>query len=67
MNQQDLFIPRKLRFAGIFIIVGLIIEALSLLWNHPLSFLAFVSVGGILLILGVIIYLLALVSRNPTP
>ena len=64
MNQQNVYISKKLRIAGILIILGLIIEALSLLWNHPLSFLAFVSVGGMMLVLGVLTYLLALVSRD---
>jgi hypothetical protein len=64
MNQQNVYISKKLRIAGIFIMLGLIIEALSLLWNHPLSFLAFVSVGGMMLVLGVLTYLLALVSRD---
>jgi hypothetical protein len=66
MSQQGTYISKKLRVAGIFIILGLLIEALSLLWNHPLSFLAFVSVGGALLVFGVLIYLLALLSRNIT-
>lgn len=64
MSQQDTHISKKLRIAGIFVILGLVVEALSLLWNHPLSFLAFVSVGGVLLVFGVIIYLIALLSRD---
>lgn len=64
MSQQDVTISKKLRLAGIFIILGLIVEGLSLLWNHPLSFLAFLCIGGIFLLLGIVIYLLALVSRT---
>jgi predicted membrane channel-forming protein YqfA (hemolysin III family) len=64
MNQQDATISKKLRIAGIFIILGLIIESLSLLWNHPLSFLAFLCVGGLFLVVGILFYLLALVSRT---
>jgi hypothetical protein len=64
MNQQDGTISKKLRVAGVLIILGLMVEGFSLLWNHPLSFLAFLCVGGVLLALGVLIYLLALVSRT---
>jgi hypothetical protein len=66
MNQPYPSISKRIRASGILIILGLLIEALSLFWNHPLAFLAFVSVGGILLVLGVLIYLLALVSRDLT-
>lgn len=53
---------KKLRLAGFFIIFGLLIQAVSLLWNHPLSFIAFVTLGGLFLGLGIILYLLALVN-----
>lgn len=61
MNQQ-IHISKKLRAAGILIILGLVTEAVSLLWNHPLSFLAFLCIGGLFLVVGVLVYLLALVS-----
>ncbi len=64
MTQQDGYISKKLRIAGIFIILGLMVEGFSLLWNHPLSFLAFLCVGGLFLAVGIVIYLLALVSRT---
>ena len=63
MNQQ-VYISKKLRMAGILIILGLVVEGFSLLWNHPLSFLAFLCIGGVFLALGIVIYLLALVSRT---
>ena len=62
MNQQ-IYISKKLRVAGILVILGLAVEGFSLLWNHPLSFLAFLCIGGVFLALGIVIYLLALVSR----
>jgi hypothetical protein len=39
-----------------------VVEAVSLAWNHPLSFIAFVGIGGLLLFLGIVVYLMALVS-----
>lgn len=59
---QSEFMSKRLRIAGVLIVVGLIVEALSLIWNHPLSFVAFLGVGGFLLFLGVVVYLTALVS-----
>jgi len=58
----DDFISRRLRIAGVLIVLGLIVEALSLIWNHPLSFVAFLGIGGLLLFLGIVVYLTALVS-----
>jgi hypothetical protein len=58
----DDFISRRLRIAGVLVVLGLIVEALSLIWNHPLSFVAFLGIGGLLLFLGIGVYLTALVS-----
>jgi hypothetical protein len=58
----DDFVSRRLRIAGVFIVLGLIVEGISLIWNHPLSFVAFLGVGGLLLFLGIVVYLTALVS-----
>jgi uncharacterized membrane protein len=53
---------KRLRSAGILLIAGLLVEAFSLLWNHPLSFIAFATVGLFLIICGVIIYLVSLLQ-----
>ena len=58
----DEFVSKKLRIAGVLIVVGLLVEGLSLGWNHPLSFIAFLGIGGLLMFLGIAIYLIALVS-----
>ena len=39
---------RKLRLSGILLILGLVVEALSLCWNNALSFMSFVVIGGAL-------------------
>jgi len=54
-------ISRKLRIAGILVILGLIVEIISLVWNHPLSFMAFLLVGGLFLAAGMVTYVLDLV------
>ena len=54
-------------FQELFIILGLVVQALSLLWNHPLSFIAFVTLGGLLLAIGIVLYLLTVVNMAASP
>jgi hypothetical protein len=58
---------RRLRTSGILIVLGLLVEALSLIRIHPLAFLGFMLVGGGLLLLGIAIYLYSLVSLPSSP
>ena len=55
---------RRLQLSGILLILGLLVEALCLLWTRPLAFVLFLSVGGLLLGLGILVFLFSLVSRN---
>jgi hypothetical protein len=55
-------IERRIQVAGIILIVGLLIEALCLLWARPISFVIFVAVGGLFLFAGVVVFLFSLVS-----
>jgi small-conductance mechanosensitive channel len=65
-QSSEQFMSSRLRLAGIFIIAGILAQGLSLVWNHPLSFLAFLGIGGLAVFAGIIIYLFALVSpRKP--
>jgi hypothetical protein len=61
------FITRRLRLAGTLIVIGGLVEALTLVWNHPLSFLAFAGIGALAMVIGVAVYLLALVSPGHKP
>jgi hypothetical protein len=58
---------RRLRISGTLIVLGLLVEALSLLRIHPLAFLGFMFVGGGFLIVGITIYLYSLVSVAEPP
>jgi hypothetical protein len=58
---------RRLRISGTLIVLGLLVEALSLVRIHPLAFLGFMFVGGGFLILGITIYLYSLVSVAEPP
>jgi len=55
---------RRLQFSGIFLILGLLVEALCLLWTRPIAFVLFLGVGGLLLGLGILVFLFSLVSKN---
>ena len=67
MQTQTDPIYGKLRISGAFIILGLMVQALSLLWNHPLSFIAFVILGGLFQVIGIALYLLTLVNMAESP
>jgi hypothetical protein len=58
---------RRLRISGVLIILGLIVEAFSLIWVHALSFIVFALIGGALIALGILLYLYSLVSVTQPP
>lgn len=55
-------LERRLRIAGTFVILGLLVELISLLWSHPLAFILFIAAGGLLVAAGILVYLYSLVS-----
>jgi hypothetical protein len=61
---QEEFITKRVRIAGVFVLLGLVVEGLSLMWNHPLSFVAFLGIGGLLLAAGIVTYLFMLLSAG---
>ena len=67
MKLRLIGIPRFLQVSSGLIILGLLVELVSLLWFHPLSFLLFVFVGATLIGLGIIVYLASLVFAVAPP
>jgi hypothetical protein len=57
---------RTLRISGVLLILGLLVEALSLRWNTALSFLSFMIAGGFFFVVGILVYLYSLVSQPTT-
>jgi polyferredoxin len=55
-------LQRKLKTAAYLLIAGLAVEAITLLWVHPSSFLLFMIAGGILVLAGIATYLRAIVT-----
>ena len=56
---------RHVRLAGTLLILGLIVEGLSLCWNTAASFLLFMVLGGVFLVGGILIYVYSLFSGPP--
>jgi len=59
-------IERRIRWAGMLIVAGLILQMLTLLWTHPLAFVCFLLVGCPLVAAGILAYLYALAARDPS-
>ncbi|MGC1485903.1 MAG: hypothetical protein WA789_19085, partial [Candidatus Acidiferrum sp.] len=62
---QGYSIDQRLRISGILVILGLLIEALCLMWSRPIAFVVLVVVGGTLIGAGVLFFLYSLVSGAP--
>jgi hypothetical protein len=57
-------LEKRLQFAGIFLIAGLLVEALCLFWAIPIAFVVFAMLGGFLMFIGLAIYLYSLASKT---
>ena len=64
MSPSNPRLERRLRLAGLLIIMGLLVELLSLWRIHPFAFLAFMFLGGGFLLGGFAVYLHALISMS---
>jgi hypothetical protein len=65
MKLSALGIRRLLQVSSALVIAGLLLEIVSLLWFHPLSFVLFAFVAVILIGLGILVYLVSLVFVAP--
>jgi uncharacterized membrane protein YczE len=60
-------LEKRLKIAATLIILGLLVEAICLLWARPLAFLVFVGIGMLLMFAGVAFYLISLVTIGAGP
>jgi len=67
MKLHVIGIQRFLQVSSSLIILGLLVEIVSLLWFHPLSFVLFIFAGAILIALGILVYLGSLVFAISPP
>ena len=65
MKISEIGIRRLLQVSSGLVIVGLLLEIVSLLWFHPLSFVLFAFVAAALIGLGILVYLVSLVCVAP--
>jgi hypothetical protein len=61
MKLSAIGIRRLFQVSSAFVIIGLLIEIVSLLWFHPLSFVLFAFVAAGLIGAGILVYLASLV------
>ena len=62
MDENTSRLQRRLKIAAYLLIAGLVIEAITLYWTSPLSFMLFIGASGTLVALGIIVYLIAIVA-----
>jgi hypothetical protein len=67
MKLSSIGIRRLLQASSALVILGLLLEIVSLLWFHPLSFVLFAFVAVTLIGLGVLVYLVTLVFGATPP
>ena len=60
-------LERRQQVAGVFIVLGLVIEELCLIWSTPIAFVIFVAIGGLLMFAGIVLFLYSLVFNLEAP
>lgn len=64
---KNIRIDIALRISGVLLILGILVEIVSLMWEKPLAFLLFVGVGGLLTASGLAVYLYSLLPPRESP
>jgi hypothetical protein len=67
MKLTEIRMRRLLQVSSSLVVVGLLLEVVSLLWFHPLSFVLFAFLAVALIGLGILVYLVSLVFALPPP
>lgn len=62
MNEELTPLEKRLRLASGLVLAGLIVEALTIEWHHPVAFMVFLMPGALLLFVGIVVFLISLVS-----
>ena len=56
---------RLLRIAGFLLIAGLVVETVTLIWAHPITFMLYLGLGGLLTAAGIVFYFISLTRHQP--
>jgi hypothetical protein len=59
-------IERRIRYSGILIAAGLIIQLISFIWVQPLAFMAFIVISSPLVGIGILLFLHSLIANRPS-
>ncbi len=62
-----LLIESRIRWAGILIAAGLVIQLITFIWFGPLPFMAFILMSCPLVAIGILIYLYSLLATQSSP
>ncbi len=62
MNEEVLQL--RLRVSALLVMIGLVVEMVSLTWRHPTAFIVFALVGGSAMMAGMIMFMWTIVSRR---
>ena len=57
---------RRIRWSGMLIAAGLVIQMLSLIPIHPLAFMGFLLIGCPIVAAGILLFLYSIVSQSHT-
>ena len=60
-------IERRIRWAGVLIGAGLVVQLITFFFIHPLAFITFLGLGCPLVAAGIVIYLYTLLESAPSP
>jgi hypothetical protein len=67
MKLSKIGMQRLLQVSSALVILGLIVELVTILWSHPLSFVLFAFVAALLIGLGILVFLVSLAFVAPPP
>jgi len=59
-------IEKRIRWSGLLVVAGLVIQIFTMFWTHPLAFMCFILVGCPLVAAGMVLYLFSLVTHHST-
>ncbi len=55
-------LANRLRISAALVLLGLVVELVSLTWRHPISFIVFVAVGGLAMAAGILFFFYSIVT-----
>jgi hypothetical protein len=57
-------IEKRIRWSGLLVVTGLLVQLMTMSWSHPLAFMAFLVIGCPITLAGVLLYLFSLATKG---